>query len=415
MYQIGILRLQNNMKITHANAREILDSRGRPTIEVEFRVGDVLVTASVPSGKSTGSHEALEKRDADGRGVTDVTTLLRGEVFPQILSRDFSDQREFDNFLITLDGTENKSRLGANGILAVSIAFAKLQAKVSGKHLWKFISESENFTPAYPRLYMNMLNGGAHANFCLPFQEYIVVAGGLSPAKTYARAKELFVKLGDIVHAEAGDVSTGDEGGYAPKFATLERPFEILNELIKEDKTFFLGIDAAATEFFHDGTYDILDKKYSAPELIEVYKRLTNKFPFRSIEDPFAENDPESFAKLLKEVPADTMVVGDDLTVTNPRILSEMIAVHACNALIIKPNQIGTLTEVYDTVRLAHKAGWKTIVSHRSGETEDSFIADLAVGIGAYGLKAGAPSQRVRAVKYERLVEIEKEREFMVQ
>lgn len=397
------------MKIEKTDAREVLDSRGRPTIEVELVAGDILAVASVPSGKSTGSNEALEKRDADGRGVSDVLALLHSEVFPQITLRDFADQRAVDDFLIELDGTRNKSRLGANGILAVSIAFAKLSAKAAGVPLWKYVSESENFKPAYPRLYMNMMNGGAHADFRLPFQEYLVVMDG-SPAQAYERAKKIFTALGGVIRAEVGEVPMGDEGGYSPKFTALDRPFEILTELIKEDKTFFLGIDAAATEFFHDGAYDVLDKKYSTDGLLKIYLSLANTFPFKSIEDPFAENDPGAFAKLLKESPIGTLVVGDDLTVTNPRILKEMIAIKAANSLIIKPNQIGTLSEVYDTVRLAHSSGWKTIVSHRSGETEDPFIADLAVGVGAYGLKAGAPSQRVRAVKYERLVDIEKER-----
>ena len=396
------------MKIETAQAREILDSRGTPTVEVTLGMSVHTVTASVPSGKSTGSKEALEKRDADGRGVNDVCRLLNEEVFPVLLSREFADQRTLDTFLIELDGTKNKSRLGANGILAVSIAYAKLSARNVGVPLWQYIAEREAFTSSYPRLYMNVMNGGAHADFRLPFQEYIVVVGG-APSQAYERAKEIFKTLGEVIRAAVGDVPMGDEGGYAPQFSTLERPFEMLSELIHHEDEMFLAIDAAATEFSENGNYMILGTSHTRSELVEVYHTLIEKFGLRSIEDPFAENDPEGFSKLLARSQKNIIVVGDDLTVTNPEILKEMIDTHAGNALIIKPNQIGTLTEVYDTVRRAHGAGWKTIVSHRSGETEDSFIADLAVGVGAYGLKAGAPSQRVRAVKYERLVAIEKE------
>lgn len=389
-------------------AREIFDSRGRPTIEVEFSDGAHTVTASVPSGKSVGSNEAVDKRDADGRGVNDVLVLLREEVFPKIMEQNFENQRALDDFLIKLDGTSNKSRLGANGILAVSIAFAKLSAVTEGTPLWRFIAEHEKFTPAYPRLYMNVLNGGAHADFCLPFQEYILVVGG-NPIQAYARAQELFSALANRIREEVGEVHFGDEGGYAPQIKKLERPFEILTELIGDDQNIFLAIDAAATEFFHAERYEILNKQYTSDELLLQYLDLMNQFPLRSVEDPFAENDSKSFTKLLALLPQDNFVAGDDLTVTNPRILNEMINVCAGNAVIIKPNQIGTLTEVYDAVRNANRAGWRCIVSHRSGETLDSFIADFAVGIGAYGIKAGAPSQRERAVKYERLVAIERE------
>lgn len=397
------------MNIETAEVREILDSRGIPTVEVMLGSRVHTITASVPSGKSTGSKEALEKRDTDGRGVSDVCRLLREEIFPVLLSREFADQRALDTFLIELDGTKNKARLGANGMLAVSIAYAKLSAKEAGVPLWQHIAESETFTPSYPRLYMNVMNGGAHADFRLPFQEYIVVVGG-KPSESYNRAKEIFITLGNVVRAAVGVVPMGDEGGYSPQFNTLERPFEMLSELIHGEDEMFLAIDAAATEFSEGVNYKILGATYTREELVDAYLALIEKFGLRSIEDPFAEDDIEGFSKLLSRSQKDIIVVGDDLTVTNPEVLKDMILARAGNALIVKPNQIGTLTEVYDTVRLAHTAGWKTIVSHRSGETEDSFIADLAVGVGAYGLKAGAPSQRVRAVKYERLVAIEGER-----
>lgn len=397
------------MQIEKAEVREILDSRGRPTIEVELIAGESSAIASVPSGKSTGSREALEKRDADGRGVSEVVRLLQEEVFPAITTRTFVDQRALDTFLLELDGTRNKTRLGANGLLAVSIAFAKLSAARAGVPLWRFIAESERFSSAYPRLYMNVMNGGAHANFRLPFQEYIIALGG-TPSSAYDRGQKLFSTLGELIRAEAGEVPMGDEGGYSPSFDSLERPFTIIHDLIHGEDDVFLAIDAAASEFVRGEDYEVLGRVYTHAELINVYLDLIQKFGLKSLEDPFAEDDAGCFAGFLSLAPAGTLVVGDDLTVTNSRILKEMITARAANALIIKPNQIGTLTETYDTVRLAHSAGWKTIVSHRSGETEDSFIADLAVGIGAYGLKAGAPSQRVRAVKYERLIQIENER-----
>lgn len=398
------------MKITQGAVKEIADSRGRPTIEVEFCAGEHRVTASVPSGKSTGTNEALEKRDADGNGINDVMYILKSEVFPLILSREFSSQREFDTYLIELDGTENKSRIGANGILALSIAFAKLSALQEDLPLWQFISQSEHFSVSYPRLYVNVMNGGAHANFRLPFQEYIVSIGG-NPKEAYEKAQTFFQTLGDMISGEVGEVPMGDEGGYSPQFETLEKPFEMLRDIINGHEDIFLAIDAAASEFTNEnGDYKILEKTFTRHELIQIYLDLVQRFGLRSIEDPFAENDPVSFSGLLDVAPKDTLIVGDDLTVTNPRILKDMIVEKAGNALIVKPNQIGSLTEVYDTVRLAHGAGWKTIVSHRSGETNDSFIADLAVGVGAYGMKAGAPSQMVRAVKYERLAAIESER-----
>lgn len=398
------------MKIEQAEVREITDSRGRPTIEVTLGTGTLTATASVPSGKSTGSKEALEKRDADGQGVHDVVILLRGEVFPKLLAGTFKNQRELDTFLIDLDGTATKERLGANGILAVSIAFAKLSARSRGLPIWQHIADSEKFFISYPRLYMNVMNGGSHANFRLPFQEYIVVVGG-NPAHTYERAQSIFRTLGDIIRAEVGEVPMGDEGGYSPHFESLNRPFEILRDLIHGEEDVSIAIDAAATEFAHGEQYELLGHSYTHADLINIYLELIRRYGVKSIEDPFSEDDAGCFAGLLSLAPEGTLIVGDDLTVTNARVLKDIITARAGNALIIKPNQIGTLSEVYDTVRLAHSAGWKTIVSHRSGETEDSFIADLAVGMGAYGLKAGAPSQYVRAVKYERLVAIEREKE----
>jgi enolase len=399
------------MKITSIQARSIFDSRGNPTIEVELGSGTLFAHASVPSGKSAGSKEAHEKRDADG-GVEGVIKSITECIIPALIMRDFSYPDEIDAFVRELDGTPDKSNLGANALLAVSIAATKLFALAQGKRLWKYIADMNGFEPKFPRLYMNVLNGGAHADFHLPFQEYILVAEG-RPHEAYDRATMVFWELGQLLKETIGNVSLGDEGGYMPKFGTIEKPFELLRTLVFPGDEISLAIDAAASEFYNDGAYRVLDKQYSTDELLRVYQDLVARFGLISIEDPFAENDKEGFKKMTATLGNRILVVGDDLTVTNPGILKSMIAEKAGNALIVKPNQIGTLQEVYDAVRCAHDAGWSIIASHRSGETGDSFIADLAVGIGAFGLKAGAPSQKERVAKYDRLLEIEREFDMM--
>lgn len=395
------------MRITACTAKEILDSRGKPTIELEMKSESFAAHASVPSGKSAGSKEAKEKRDADG-GVSGAIQGIREQITNALVGKDFSSPKEIDDILLSLDGTPNKSNLGGNATLAVSIAATKLFALEERKPLWKFIADINGFTPKFPRLYMNVLNGGVHGNFNLPFQEYIVIAEG-NPRDAYDRATTIYWELGELVKKIAGKISLGDEGGYSPTFATIEKPFELLTSLVFKSDGFSLGIDAAASEFYDEGTYTVLNKKYSTDELLNIYLNLIERFGVSSLEDPFAENDVSGFIALTGGSKEGTLVVGDDLTVTNPKMLKMMIDKKAANALIVKPNQIGTLSEVYETVTLAQNAGWKMVASHRSGETNDSFIADLAVGIGAYGLKAGAPSQKERVAKYDRLIQIEQE------
>lgn len=399
------------MKINNVQAYSILDSRGNPTIEVKLESGLLSATASAPSGKSAGSKEAHEKRDSDG-GIQDAIKGITDRITPAITSRDFSSPNEIDSLLCELDGTADKSNLGGNAILAVSIAATKLFALEAGKRPWKFIAEQNGFTPGFPRLYMNVLNGGVHGGFALPFQEYIIVAEG-KPREAYDRATMVFWELGQLIKETLGAVPLGDEGGYMPKFGTIEKPFELLRTLVFPGDGISLAIDAAASEFYEDGSYKILDKRYSTEELLQVYRDLVERFGLMSIEDPFAEDDIPGFVSMTSALGEKILVVGDDLTVTNPRILKTMVEQKAGNALIMKPNQIGTLKEVYETVRLAKDAGWKIIASHRSGETNDPFIADLAVGVGAFGLKAGAPSQKERVAKYDRLVEIEREFDLM--
>ncbi len=395
------------MRIDKCTAKEILDSRGVPTLEVRMSSGDFSVSASVPSGKSTGSKEALEKRDEDGRGVSIAIESVSKTIAEEIIGKDL-DPSEIDQILLELDGTENKSNLGANAMLGVSIAATKLAAEVDGVPVWKYIAENNGATPRLPKLFMNIINGGAHSEFRLPFQEYMIVPEDELVSSAYHKAVGIVEALGKKLESEYGDVPMGDEGGYSPTLKTIEEPFEVLTSLIP-DKGVFLAIDAAASEFYKDGKYELLGESYSPKELLSVYKDLTTRFNLASIEDPFEESDVENFAGLLGELDENVLVVGDDLTVTNPSIVTDMAEKKAANAVIIKPNQIGTLTEVYEAVSVAHSNGWKTIASHRSGDTMDSFIADLAVGIGAYGIKAGSPSQKERKVKYDRLLEIEKE------
>ena len=417
-------------------ARTIPDTRGRPTVEATLASGAHSVTASVPSGKSTGSHEAFELRDADGSVATAIANV-NGEIASALVGRDFTSADEIDKLLIELDGTTNKSRLGANAILSVSIAAQRFFALAKGVPLWKAIAERANdgkgflesvpsaATPApafrhvraernalekslpvasAPRLFLNFMNGGVHADFKLPFQEYIlVIEGKTSDAMMIAR--EAFAKLGERL----GSVPMGDEGGYAPTFDTLEQPFELLAELVKEFPHTSIAIDAAASELFHDDAYQLLVKSYSADELSALYRELVERFPIHSIEDPFAEDAPDDFAKLTAELGKRILIIGDDLTVTNPARIKDAAVRKEINAVLIKPNQIGTVREAIQAVQATCAAGWQTIASHRSGETADTFIADFAYGIGAYGIKAGGLGQKERVEKYNRLLAIEQE------
>ncbi len=392
-------------KITSLKAKEIRDSKGRPTVEVEVCSGDVCVSASVPSGTSAGSREV--KPVSVEQAIKNIDEIIAPKINGSAV-----EPLKIDKILLELDGTQDKSNLGANAILGVSLAVTRLGAKLEEKPLWKYINEISGVQvqPKQPKLFMNVINGGAHGDFRSPFQEYIVVCDD------YERAKEVLKKIGEIIKEKYGEVEMGDEGGYSPKTETIEEPFQLLNSVISDDE--FIAIDSAASEFYKiasnlvTGNYEIFGREYSSDELVQVYLDLVEKYNLRSIEDPFDENDLDSFTKLVEITKArelEVLVAGDDLTTTNSESILDNATNRRANAVIIKPNQIGTLTEVYNAVRLARGAGWKIICSHRSGETMDDFIVDLAVGIGAYGIKAGSPSQDVRRVKYERLQEIEKE------
>lgn len=414
------------MKIDSVIAHSILDTRGKPTVEVEIAAqqGSTLnpnpqgrtlnAIASVPSGKSTGSHEACELRDAElpygspaaGGGVETAVANVNGEISHALRARDWNSPDEIDDALIALDGTPDKSRLGANAILAVSIAAQRLFAQAENVPLWKTIAKRAGTEAKAPRLFINMVEGGVHADFRLPFQEYILVVEGRSSA-ALAEAHIVFTQLGE----KLGSVPMGDEGGYSPTFATLDEPFNILKDLTTAHPGTSIAIDAAASELFKDGAYHLLDKSYSPEELTKLYADLTRLYSFHSIEDPFAEDATADFAKLTAEVGNKILVIGDDFTVTNPARIEAARQAKAINAVLIKPNQIGTVKEAIEAVRATYTAGWQAVCSHRSGETADTFIADFAYGVGAHGIKAGGLGQKERLEKYERLVEIEKEAE----
>ncbi|MEK7515535.1 MAG: enolase C-terminal domain-like protein [Patescibacteria group bacterium] len=399
------------MIIDRIVAKSIPNTRGRQTIETALTAGYLSATASVPSGKSTGEHEAVE---------LDAATAIEnvnGEIARAFIGREFSSPDELDNFLIKLDGTQNKSRLGANAILSASIAAQRLFALQENIPLWKSIAARGGFTATAPRLFVNVMNGGVHVapsealakegGFKLPFQEYMLVVEGKTSIALPV-AQKAFDGLGEMLDSET---PMGDEGGYAPTFDTLERPFEILAELVKEFPNTSIAIDAAASQLFHEGAYNILGKVYSADDLAKTYANLAGHFGVRSIEDPFDENAADDFARLTAAVNERLLIVGDDFTCSNPKLISDAINNKAVNAVIIKPNQIGTVSEAIESVKIAQSAGLKVIASHRSGETDDTFISDFAYGVGAYGIKAGGLGQKERLEKYSRLLAIEREAE----
>ncbi|MCX6752134.1 MAG: phosphopyruvate hydratase [Candidatus Nomurabacteria bacterium] len=421
--------MQNN--ITKIIAEEIKDSRGNPTIKVTVFVGDKSGSFSVPSGASTGIHEAHELRDKDGKGVKDAILKVNNMIAPLLIGQNVLEQEEIDGIMIELDGTSNKDNLGANSMIGVSIAVAKVAAKVSGMEVFEYLrtirldsgQASTKIKPSLqqgsgqarkaPHLYMNLINGGKHAKNNLAFQEYHVVSM-IDDAK---EACEIGLKVQDslkkIITRELGEESLalGDEGGFAPKTTDIRKPLEFLVEAIKENnfenKT-RLALDVASSSFYKDGLYEIDGKKITKEDLMKIYDSLIKEFNLFSVEDSFDEEDFEDFRK-LREENKNLLVVGDDLTVSNKILLKKAIEERSINAMIIKPNQIGTLTETLETMQLARENDVELIVSHRSGETDDDFIADLAYAFCCFGLKAGSPIKPERMVKYQRLIKISQE------
>jgi enolase len=418
MSYIGLQQDSGEYKIQKIHAREILDSRGNPTIEVDVFTPKGFGRASVPSGASTGTNEALELRDADpnrygGKGVLTAVKNVNTIVQKELLGLDVRNQREIDEIMIELDETDNKSNLGANAILGVSMAVAKAAADSLNLPLYRYFGGSNAFTLPVPT--MNVLNGGKHAGNELAIQEFMIQPKG---AETFYEAlqigAEIYHVLGKLLERKYGRSSTnvGYEGGYAPKMSESTEALDALVEAIEEagytDSEVTIGLDAAASEFYEEGFYTIDGKRLSALELIDYYVELVNSYPILSIEDPFYEEAFEDFEALTNEL-WDTIIVGDDLFVTNIERLSKGVDMGAANALLLKINQIGTLSEAFDAASMASRNGYTVVVSHRSAETEDTTISDISVAIGAEMIKTGAPARGERTAKYNQLLRIEEE------
>lgn len=403
--------------ITSVFAREILDSRGNPTVEVDMSDGTHHVRAAVPSGASTGVHEALELRDGDknrysGKGVLKAVENVNTIISPAVAGMNPEDQTALDTKLLDMDGTENKSNLGANAMLGVSLAAARLAAAAEGKPLYAHIQHLSGGQLSLPRPMMNIVNGGAHADSGLAVQEFMVFPKLGDFSDNLRAGAEIFHTLKSILKKEGHVTSVGDEGGFAPHIQTVAQALDTIMQAIetagyagKVD----IALDAAASEFYKDGVYHVDGQEFSADELTDFYGGLLDMYPITSIEDSHAEDDFDGFALMQEKYGDRCQLVGDDLLVTNPKRLAMGIEKKLGNAILIKVNQIGTLTETLQTIKMAQDAGWGRIISHRSGETEDSFIADLAVGTGAGQIKTGSLSRSERICKYNQLLRIGEE------
>jgi enolase len=405
-------------EIKKIKAREILDSRGNPTVEVDLITKSGLSRASVPSGASTGKHEALELRDGGkrylGKGVLKAVGNVNDVIAEKLVGKDCTKQKEIDELMIELDGTANKSRLGANAILAVSMAGCKAGALESNMPLYAYIAnlvDSKRLSLPVPQ--MNVINGGLHAGIENDVQEHLIIPCG---AKSFSEAlrmcSETYHTLKKKLKEKFGNsaIHVGDEGGFVPPLKSVDERLEFITEAIDElgyTEEFALGIDAAASEFYHDGRYRILKKEYSVVELSDFYGELCERFKLVSIEDGFSEDDWNAWNMLESKLGENIQIVGDDLLVTNVNRIKKAMEMNACNALLLKLNQIGTVSEALDAFRLARKAGWNVIVSHRSGSTEETFFADLVVGLDAGQFKYGAPARSERTCNYNQLLRIE--------
>ena len=402
-------------------AREIIDSRGSPTLEAEVLLESGFSgRAAVPSGASTGSREALELRDMDpkrfnGKGVLTNVKYIETIISDALIGLDSNNRELIDNTLIELDGTENKTKLGANTLLAVSLANAKSAANNNNLPLYKNIKESKEYVMPVPM--MNIINGGSHANNSVDIQEFMIMPVGASSLKEAVRfGVEVFHALGKILDSKKYITTVGDEGGYAPNLGSNKEALDIIMQAIekagyKPGEDILLALDVASSEFYKDGEYDLAseNKKYSSSEFIELMKSWSDAYPIISIEDALDENDWDGWAELTRELGSQVQLVGDDLFVTNPKILKEGIDKGIANAILIKLNQIGTLTETINAMNLASNNSYNSVVSHRSGETEDTFIADLAVAYSTGQIKTGSLSRSDRVSKYNQLIRIEEE------
>jgi len=416
--------MDKNSKIKSIKAREILDSRGNPTVEVELETDFGIFRASVPSGASKGKYEAVELRDGgkryNGKGVLKAVRNVNKIIAPKLKGKDVTKQEEIDKLMIKLDGKKNKSHLGANAILPVSVAVCRAGAFAKNLPLWKHVNQMmEIGSPSIPQACFNIIEGGAHAGNDLDFQEFMIVPhtrpkGGYSSFSDNLRvASEIYHQLKEILEKKFGQLAAnlGDEGGFAPPIRFPQEAIELILEAAKKlNYEIKIILDVAASQFFKNGKYRMKIGVFSREGLMRYYEKLIKNYPILGLEDPFAEDDLEAWQIANGKLQmANLLIVGDDLTVTNPRRIKMAKEKETCNSIILKINQIGTITEALEAAKLAKSFGWKIIVSHRSGETNDDFISDLAVGIGADFIKAGAPARGERVAKYNRLLKIEEE------
>ena len=399
-------------------AREILDSRGNPTVEVEVLLEDgTAARAAVPSGASTGAFEAVELRDGGkrylGKGVEKAIQNVNEVIAPEVVGLDAQDQRLVDQTMIELDGTKNKAKLGANSILGVSLAVAKASAEHADLSLFKYVGGNNAHVLPVPM--MNILNGGAHADTNVDIQEFMVAPIGADTFKESLRwGAEIYHSLKSVLKKRGLATSIGDEGGFAPNLDSNRAALDLILEAVegagfKPGKEIALAMDVAATEFYENGKYSFEGKQLTASEMMAYYASLVSSYPLVSIEDPLNEDDWDGWAAITQELGTKVQLVGDDLFVTNPERLAKGIAANTANALLVKVNQIGSLTETLDAVEMAHRAGYRSMMSHRSGETEDVTIADLAVATNCGQIKTGAPARSERVAKYNQLLRIEDE------
>jgi len=407
-----------NTTIVDVYAREILDSRGNPTVEVEVVLEDgVMGRAAVPSGASTGQHEAVELRDGGdrymGKGVLDAVENVNEVIAPELIGFDVREQIDIDNLMRELDGTDNKGKLGANAILGVSMAVAKAAAEATGTFLYNYIGGMNAKTLPVPM--MNILNGGEHADNNVDLQEFMIMpVGAVSFREALQMGAEVYHNLKKVLQEKELGTGVGDEGGFAPDLGSNEEALQVIVEAIKKagyepGDDFYIALDPAATEFYKDGKYVLAGEgvEYTSEEMIDFYADLIDKYPIISIEDGLAEDDWEGFAKMTARLGDRLQIVGDDLFVTNVERLSRGIEEDSANSILIKVNQIGSLTETLDTIKMAARAGFTSVVSHRSGETEDVTIADLVVAMNTGQIKTGAPARSERVAKYNQLLRIE--------
>ena len=406
--------------ISSITARQILDSRGNPTVEADVVLRDgTLGRAAVPSGASTGAGEALELRDGDsgwgGKSVYQAVRNVNEIIAPALAGKDASDQTALDSIMLALDGTDNKSKLGANAILSVSLAAAKAAANAKKQPLWRYVADMTGKSPSLPLPMMNVMNGGAHATFATDIQEFMIICKGAKTfEETLKMGTEIFHALAKILKNHDYPTTVGDEGGYAPRVHNGNRePLTLLSEAITSTgytlgSDVVFAMDAASSEFYQDGRYELKceGKSLSSEEMIDWLEALVNEFPIVSIEDGLAEDDWSGWQQLRARIGDRIQLVGDDLLVTNTKLVQKAIDEHAANALLVKPNQIGSLTETIQAVSMAQDAGWNTVMSHRSGETEDTTISHLAVGLGCGQIKTGSLSRTDRIAKYNELLRI---------